>query len=92
MKSFSLKPYEFEVDGETYTLPLFSIDTFEKVADLYALEPLEQVKQFRELLIGEADERSAAVIRRFPLGAIGELFRDWSGIGGDSGEASSSID
>ena len=89
MLDFTSEDYTFTIDGVRHTLPELNIDAFEKIAELYEFtDPIKQVPAFRDFMIemAETDEAKTA-IRKLGFRKVGELFRDWSGIGAKPGEA-----
>lgn len=81
MLSFTTEDYEFEVDGETYSLPEMNIDSFSVIGDLYKItDPMKQIEAFRDMLMDIADDRSKEVIRKLAFKKVGKLFRGWSGL------------
>lgn len=94
MQSFTTEDYEFEINGETFALPELTIDGFERVAGIYKLtDPVEQLKAFRDALVFEADDKTAAAISKLSLRKVGLLFRGWTGVGGITpGESASSAE
>ena len=94
MQSFTTDDYVFRIDGVQHSLPELSIDGFERIAALYEIKnPVQQVAAFRDALIAEAAPETAAAIRKLSPRKAGELFKGWTGIGGDaSGEGTGSSD
>jgi hypothetical protein len=106
MQKFSTKEirHEFEVDGEPYYLPGVSIADFAEAARLASIDDgRKQIEAYDHLLSSKARSDTPtwrlwmsgrrtprAAVRALNMMQLGDLFVEWSKMGGSPGESSGS--